>query len=612
MMPAVALNSHALFVLILTGVALWLFRSSRIPLESSSLTIIILLAVSFELFPYISKDSQLSAVDFFQGFGHQALIAVCALMVAGQGLVRTGALEPVGRLLSKLWRISPSISTLATMIIAGVLSAFINNTPIVVLLLPILISVAIRTNAPASKMLLPMGLATLVGGMATTIGTSTNLLVVSVAEKQGLERFSMFDFFIPAMICASIALVYLWLVAPKILPIRQSVLDDASPRLFSAALSIKEDSTAADLTLSELIKKTEGKMKVSRIKRSHDTTLMPIPDTIIKAGDRLHVKDTPDNLREFESVLGATLYSGDSLVDASHPLIAKDQQMAEIVVVRGSSLVGRTLESAHFIDQYNLAAVAVHRAGKEVGYEQRGINATVLREGDVLLIQGSSKQISSLKKQSEFLVLDATEDLPRTNKSSTALIIMAGIVLTSAFGILPIEISALCGVMLMIQTQCLNWQEASRALSASVILIVAASLALGKALIDTGGVDYLAYLFLVVTDGASAPFVLSGLILLLAILTNIVSNNAAAVIGTPIAISVAQQIGAPPEPFVIGVLFGANMSYATPMAYKTNLLVMNAGGYQFSDFLRVGIPLTVLMWLSASVVLSYWYNLSSF
>ena len=612
MMPAVALNSHALFVLILTGVALWLFRSSRIPLESSSLTVIIILAVGFELFPFETKDVRLSAVDFFLGFGHQALIAVCALMVAGQGLVRTGALEPVGRMLSKLWRISPSFSTLATMLIAGVLSAFINNTPIVVLLLPILISVAIRTNAPASKLLLPMGLATLVGGMATTIGTSTNLLVVSVAEKQGLERFTMFDFFIPAMICGAVALLYLWLVAPKILPIRQSVLDDASPRLFSAALSIKEDSQAADSTLSELIKKTEGKMKVSRIKRSHDTTLMPIPDTIIKAGDRLHVKDTPDNLREFESVLGATLYSGDSLVDASHPLIAKDQQMAEIVVVRGSSLVGRTLESAHFIDQYNLVAVAVHRAGKEVGYEQRGINATVLREGDVLLIQGSSRQISSLKKQSEFLVLDATEDLPRTTKSTTALIIMAMIVLTSALGILPIEISALCGVMLMIQTQCLTWQEASRSLSASVILIVAASLALGKALIDTGGVDYMAQLFLVATDGASAPFVLSALILALAILTNVVSNNAAAVIGTPIAISVAQQIGAPPEPFVIGVLFGANMSYATPMAYKTNLLVMNAGGYQFSDFLRVGIPLTALMWLSASVVLSYWYNLSSF
>ena len=176
------------------------------------------------------------------------------------------------------------------------------------------------------------------------------------------------------------------------------------------------------------------------------------------------------------------------------------------------------------------------------------------------------------------------------------------------FGLAPIAISAVCGVLLMLVTGCLTWRHASMALSTQVVLIVVASLALGSALLKTGGAEYLAQVFVAVTTGASPAIILSGLMLLMAILTNIVSNNAAAVIGTPIAISIAHQLGVDPEPFVIAVLFGANMRYATPMAYKTNLLVMNAGGYKFSDFMRIGIPLVILMWLSFTFILAYFYD----
>ncbi len=599
-------NYHALAVLLLTVFALYLFRRDDIPLETSCLLILIILAVGFELIPFTptGKPVPLKATDFFLGFGHEALVSVCALMMAGQGLVRTGALEPIGRILAKLWRKTPVISLLLTLVIGAILSAFMNNTPIVVLLLPILISVSIRTGSSSSSVLMPMGLATLVGGMSTTIGTSTNLLVVSVAADLGMKQFEMFDFFGTAAIAGAIAIAYLWLIAPRIIPFRQATMGDASPRLFSANLTISEGGFADGKTLSEIIERAGGNLNVERIQRGAESTthILPMPDAQVKAGDRLRVKDTPENLKEFEQLINAKLYVGKQRVDKEHPLTADDQQLAEIVIVPGSPLVGKTLKEIRFIDQFKMVVIAVHREGKAIKQMSRVGNAPIMI-GDVLLVQGPRENIATMKQQGELLVLDATTDLPRSQKAGLALIIMVSIILFAAIGIMPIALSALLGVVLMIATRCMNWQEASRALSTQVVLIVAASLALGQALLQTGGADYVAQSFVALMSGAPPTVIISGLMLLLALLTNIVSNNAAAVIGTPIAISVAEQLSLSPEPFVIAVLFGANMSYATPVAYKTNLLVMNAGGYRFSDFLRIGIPLVVIMWISLSFII---------
>ena len=214
----------------------------------------------------------------------------------------------------------------------------------------------------------------------------------------------------------------------------------------------------------------------------------------------------------------------------------------------------------------------------------------------------------ALKRDSNLLVLDATSDLPHTRKAKIALLIMLVTVAPVALGLLPIAISAVLGALMMVLSGCLSWRDATGALSAQVILIVVASLALGNALLRTGGTEYMTAVFLYATQGASPGLILSGLMLLMAVLTNVVSNNAAAVIGTPIAVGIAQQLNLPAEAFVLAVLFGANMSYATPMAYKTNLLVMNAGGYNFSDFVRIGVPLTLLMWLALSVTLPRLYG----
>jgi len=209
---------HALAVLMLTFVALILFSRKEIPLETSALIILICLIVGFHFFPYEDAAGRLNPLVFFEGFANQALIAVCALMIAGQALVRTGALELVGKLMAKIWKISPSLSFLATLILGAVLSAFINNTPIVILLIPILISVCHKNKMSPTKIMMPMNFSTLLGGMTTTIGTSTNLLVVGVAADMGIKQFTMFDYFVPACVVAAICIFYLWLIAPRLLP----------------------------------------------------------------------------------------------------------------------------------------------------------------------------------------------------------------------------------------------------------------------------------------------------------------------------------------------------------------------------------------------------------
>ena len=604
------IDFHTGFVLFLIVLALILFANEKIPIASSSLFILVLLTLVFEWIPYQTSSGTIHSFEFLTGFGHRALIAVCALMIAGQGLVRTGALEPIGRALANYWATSPSLVFLLTLITGAILSAFVNNTPIVILLLPILISVSLKTGSSASNLLMPVGFATLMGGMSTTIGTSTNLLVVSFAAEMGVKEFNMFDFFVPAMIASCVGILFLWLIAPRLMPKRDPHMPTTSARIFDAQLRITDEGFAQGITLAEAIAKTDGHLVVSEILRGKENArLAPLPDVKLRVDDRLQVRDTPDQLKIFESVLGASLYSRDELVDEDHPLNDNNQQTAEVVVVTGSSLENRTLNTVRFTDRYHLLVLALHRVKKwRRKADTTLIEDVQLKSGDVILVQGSKESIKRLKASRNVMVLDASIDLPRSDKAFISLAIMAFIIATAATGMLPIEISALSGVFMMLASGCLRWRDATRALSAPVILIIVTSLAMGNALLQTGGDTFLAQQYVAFTQGWSSTAILSGLMLLMAVLTNVVSNNAAAVIGTPIAVSIANQLGLNAEAFVLAVLFGANMSFATPMAYQTNLLVMNAGNYKFMDFVRVGVPLTILMWVTLTLILPWLYG----
>jgi di/tricarboxylate transporter len=612
-LQAISLDAHGVAVLILTVVALFLFTRDRIPLESSSLTILIILVAGFQLFPYErGGEILLKPMDFFAGFGSEALVAICALMMVGKALETTGALQPLATIVGRAWSRSPILALLSTLIAGAILSAFMNNTPVVVLLMPILVGVSLRSKFPVSKVMMPMGLATIIGGMSTTIGTSTNLLVVGIAHDMGQHEFSLFEWVLPVTIVGGVAILFLWLVAPRLLPDRTPLMADTTPRIFSAQLHIKEGGFADGSTLSEVLAKADGQMRVDKIQRSESLFLAKLPQVKIQPGDRLFVKDSPENLKHYEQLLGATLYNISDVehpVDDEFPLEASGQQLAEVVVTRGSPLHLRTLAAARFSGSYALMPLALHRARAPSSQVTGDLNTIRLRAGDVLLVQGTDEAIANLKDSGSMLVLDGTTSLPHTHRAKRALAIMALVVAAAAFGILPIAVSAVVGLGLMIATGCLNWREAVGALSIPVIMIIVASLALGRALMGTGTADYLAMNFVGMTSAMPTAMILSAFLLLMALLTNVVSNNAAAAIGTPIAIGIAQQLGVPAEPFILATLFGANMSFATPYGYQTNLLILSAGGYKFTDFLRVGIPLTIIMWVGFSLVLPFLYDL---
>jgi len=602
-------NAHALGVMLLIATALVLFAREGIPLETTSLVVLVLLSVGFAIFPYEADGQVIQPSDFFLGFGHKALVAVGALMIVGEGLIRTGALEPVGRLLARLWRKGPKVSLLLTLFITAALSAFINNTPIVVLMLPILISVGLRTGTSTTKTLIPMGFASILGGMATTIGTSTNLLVVNVAADMGMQPLNMFDFIGPASIGAGFAVVYLWLLAPRMIPERQAPMQDTTSRLYTAQIRLDKNSPLVGAKLVEAIERTHDSIRVDSIQRGAGAFINPLPDVVLQAGDRITTSDSQANLREFARALGGTLFSGDHAVDRLHPLQNEGEQLAELVITPASRLVNVPVGEAQLRSRFGLRLLALNRFEQSQQRKSPGLDNIQLRAGDVLLVQSSLKNLRKLKETSDFLILDGSIQLPTTSKAPIALITIVAVVALAAFKVLPIEISALLGCLTLIVTRSLKWKDAMNALSTQVVLIIVSSLAMGAALLKTGGADYLAQLFVYMTFGAPGAVVLAGLMFLMGVLTNVVSNNAAAVIGTPIAIGIAQRLGMPLEPFVLAVLFGANLSFVTPMAYQTNLLIMNAGGYKFGDFVRVGLPLAIGLWLVLSTVLVMAYGL---
>ena len=452
-----------------------------------------------------------------------------------------------------------------------------------------------------------MGMATLIGGMTTTIGTSTNLLVVGISRDMGLQEIQLFDFAVPALIAGSIGMVFLWLVAPRYLSDRQPRESRNVTRLFEAILHVNEDSYPNGKTLAELIIKVGDDFQVQKIKRSESLFVAKIPTVVIEAGDQIYIKDTIEKLKEYESLLGVPLYHDEDLtMEDGSDQKSDNTHLAEVVVGSGSLLDQQTLNTQKFSQRFNLLPLAIHRS--RTGSEVVGdITSKQLNVGDVLLVQGTDDAINNLRTNANLLIIDGSTLLLPQSKTALPLYIMLGVAVAAGTGLMPISISALVGLAALLVTKSLKWNDVGDAMNIPIIMLIVASLCLGNALEVTGGSDFLANAFVFVTQSLPIPVIISALMLIMAIITNIVSNNAAAVIGTPIAISIAQQLGAPVEPFILAVLFGANMSFVTPIGYKTNLLIMGAGDYRFSDFVRIGLPLAVIMWLTLSIVLPLLY-----
>ncbi|MHB8253966.1 MAG: SLC13 family permease [Acidiferrobacter sp.] len=598
-------NHHALFVLILTGSALLLFSSERVPLETSALGVLAALVLVFALVPFAPHHHPFLAIRLFYGFSNPALIAVVALMAIGAGVVNTGALEPVGRVLARLWPMSPRLALLVMLVIAAFLSAFVNNTPIVILLLPLLTGIAARAQESSSRLLMPMGFATLIGGMGTTIGTSTNLLVIGLSHQLGVAPMGMFSFSAIAAEASVVGIAYLWLVMPALLPRNTQALRSGSPRAFSARLKLSDTSQMNGKTLAEA-RALLTSARLTGVFRGDGVALALLPDLRMRKGDVLVVHDKPERLKEHEAALGAVLSPGESH-DVTDNAKA-DRQLAEVVVTPTSRLAGSTLGESFFEVRYGLVPVGLYRRGKTYSGAQE-LDEVVLSAGDVVLVDGARTHLDEIRRKGRLLLLDATTNLPRGHKAPYALVIVSLVVTLAATGVLPIAISAVVGVLAMLATGCLTWADFSDAMRADVILIIVASLALSLALNVTGGASYLAAILQTLGHGLQPALMIGLLLLLTGIIANMASHVVAAVIGAPVAIDLAHSLHIAPAPFVLAVLFGANLCFATPMAVQTNLLVMSAGGYHFRDFMRAGIPLAVVLAITLTLLLSVHYRL---
>lgn len=591
---------HALAAIVVTASALFLFSRDRIPLQASCLGILVVLMVGIELFPLEYNGSTIRASFFLAGFSNEALIAICALLVIARGVEVSGALGTVGDFLTRLWTANRSVALLATLLLAAFLSAFVNNTPIVVMLLPILVGVAHKARISPSKILMPAGFATIIGGMTTTIGSSTNLLVVSVAVDLGLPRLHMFEFLAPAAVGAAAGLLYLWLVAPRLVPLRNAPMVDYAPRIFTTVLEVSDGSTVAGKSFSDVRRLAGASVRILHVIRGENTELVRLPSLRLRAGDRLSVRGTPEAIKQAESLFGHQTHR-----DGIHRM--PDQKLVELVVTRESALYDKRFSDLQQLFDGRLIPTGLYRPGRQAATRVDEKTNPRLAIGDIVLVQGDRAEIQRLKEDRSALILDRTVHVPRSAHAGRAVIIAAGVVLLAATGLLPIMVSALLGVALMILGRCLGWHEVWSALDAKLVMLIVTSLALGGGLVVTGAADYIAAVLVSAVHTLPPPLILSSLLLLFSLLTEVVTNNSVAVLGTPIAVNIAQDLGLPELPFVLAVLFGANMSFMTPIGYQTNLLVMSAGGYRFADFFRTGMPLQLILWLVLSWALSAWY-----
>ncbi|MEO6065956.1 MAG: SLC13 family permease [Lysobacterales bacterium] len=593
---------HAIAAIVLTVAMFYGFVSGRARIEIISLLTISAIALGLYFFPLPGHSPTDGLKIAFEGFGHYALITICALMVMGRGLVTTGALEPVSRLLTRVWLFNRQIGLLVTLLLVMTLSMLINDTPVLVLMLPIMAAIAANGGLPASKTLIPVNSAVLIGGMATTIGTSTNLLVVSIAGDLGLPPMSVFHFTPIVLMAAVVALPFIWLVMPRLLP-DNSTESGHQPRDFLATLRLGDDSHARERPLADLRKLLPAGLKIHEDHR------------LTSLDGRLVVSATHADLEEATRVLGATAAPAWLMqrLRKGYGETGEDLTVVELSVTGDSALIGRSVAGANAAERHNVAILGVHHA-RPFWHADRPVNAevatdTVFSEGDIILATGAMPDLQHFARVENLLVLEGAKELPRTAKAPLALSIMAAAVVPASIGLVPIAISALGGAIAMLIAGCVRFDRIGRALSAKVIVLVAASIAIGRIILESGAAEWISQFIALGLHFLPAAGVLAAVMLFVTILTNFASNTTAAAVGTPIAFSLAGQLGIPAEPLVLAVLFGCNLCYATPVAYQTNMLIMSAGDYKFGDYTRTGLPLVGLMIVTLSALLVFRYGL---
>lgn len=606
---------HMWVTLAIIGGAVLFYVQDRIPLELTSIVLLSVLLLFFYFFPLLNANEEviLDTEALLMGFANPALIAVIALLVLGQSVVQTGALNEVANWIVKFSRQNAFVAVLLCLFVVTVVSAILNNTPVVVIFIPILSALAKNLDMSVSKLMIPLSFAAIMGGMMTLIGSSTNLLVSGTIQNMGFAPISMFDFTIPGIVLATVGFVFTVIVVPKLLPDRASmsrsfVGDDE--RLFVAQVELDPQSELVGKIIEEGNLPGFKDIAIRMIQRSEHAFLPPFDEEMmLRSHDILVVAATRKDLTELLSKQPDSLLQqkaeGINEEDEEEE-IAADVSMAEVVVTPTSRMIGRNLEQIAFHHQHECVVLGIQRRSRII---RARVTEIRLQAGDVLLVMGKRDNVITLQESPDVLLLEwSTEEIHSGKKAVRAAIIFFAVVGTAAFNIVPITVSAFVGATATILTGCLNLRQAGRVLDVQIILMIATALALGAALDATGGAGFLADMLIFAMQGASPPVIMSALFLLMVGMTNVLSNNASAVLFTPIAVNTATHLQVQPDMFIYAVIFACNCSFITPIGYQTNLLVMGPGHHKFVDFIRSGVPLALLIWITYSLFAPWYFG----
>ncbi len=552
----------------------------------------------------------LSPSEAFDVFANEAAIAVGCMFVLSASLERTGALDQLGAATDRLVGQSDWSILLVLLPLVAFTSAFVNNTPVVLLFLPIVTGLAAKRNIKPSKLLIPLSFASILGGCCTLIGTSTNLLVSSTAAELGRISFRMFDLAPIGGIIAALGILYLLTLGRRLLPAREtlaSILQATDDKKYRTEVAVLENSPLIGKRLTETPLKNLPDGRVLEVLRHKEALPFGLDEITLQARDRIRLSILSSSVMEIKNLQGI------EILQQSDDIGLEVIETEKAIVVEGtiapqSQIEGDTIRHLDLRRRYGVRILALHRRGVNL---RKKFENTRLRFGDTLLIEGTQSSIQRLQESRDILLLStAPRQAPRRGKRKYALAALGCFVLLATATPIPISVLALLAALFVVITGCLENDEAYQSVNWRILFMIFGMLSLGLALEKTGGVTLIAQFILQITGNFGPAVTLSAVILVCSLLTTFLSNNAVAVMVAPIVIQIAGSLQADPKPFLIGVAIGCSACFATPIGYQTNTLVYGVGGYKFRDFVKIGIPLNLIVWLAASILIPFLYPLA--
>lgn len=548
----------------------------------------------------------LGTEDILKVFSNSAPMTIGSMFVLSAALEKTGVIDQMGQVFIRLAGQSEIRALIVLMVMAASLSAFVNNTPVVVVFLPLVIGLARTTGLKASRLLIPLSFAGMLGGTCTLIGSSTNLLIDGMAQQFGLKAFGLFEISKLGILYAIAGLLYLLLIGRHLLPKREtlaSILDVNNSREYLLEAVIGENSVLIGKTVPQ---SPFAKMKEARIievRRKGMPQMQALDELHFQEGDQLLLKVHSSQIQNLKEMRGIVFPARENQQLGLVDLELREARLLEGVIGPYSSMIGKTIAEMNFRQRYGAIILAVHRQGQNL---QNKFENLRLAFGDTLLVEGPIEGISRLREEKDFVSL--TEPKQRTyhrRRAPIAILVILAVVLLAAFQVMPISTLALLGAVAVVLFGCVSPDKAYEAIDWKILFLIFGMLAIGFAVEETGGARLVALAVLEVIGDFHPIVVLSIVYLMTVLITEMISNNATAILLTPLVVQMAHQMELDARPLIIAVMFGASACFATPIGYQTNTYIYGAGGYKFSDFPKVGLLLNVLLWLVATMAIPW-------